>query len=125
MIYGIGHDIVETERIKKSIDRLGDRFKNKIFTEVEKEYCEKFKGKAHLHYAARFAAKEAFSKAIGTGLRDGFKFTEVGVKNLPSGKPELILTGKTAEKYGILTSNLTISHTDSNAVAIVILEENN
>lgn len=124
MIYGIGHDIVETERIKNSIEKLGDRFRNKIFTDIEKDYCERFKGKAHLHYAARFAAKEAFSKAIGTGLRDGFKFTEVGVVNLPSGKPELKLSGLTEKKYGHLISNLTISHTDKNAVAIVILEEN-
>lgn len=123
MIYGIGHDIVETERIKGSIERLGDRFKRKIYTNLEKEYCDKFNEKAHLHYAARFAAKEAFSKAIGTGLRDGFKFTEVGVKNLPSGQPEIILTGGMKEKYGHLKSNLTISHTDNNAVAIVILEQ--
>jgi holo-[acyl-carrier protein] synthase len=122
MIYGIGHDIVECKRIEGSIQRLGDRFKNKIYTETEQKYCDSFKNKEYPHYAARFAAKEAFSKAIGTGLRDGFKFKEVGVVNKESGQPELILSGKTKEKYGHLKAHLTMSHTDNNAVANVILE---
>lgn len=124
MVYGIGHDLVHTERIARSIERLGDRFKRKIFTQIEQDYCDQFKKNAHLHYAARFAAKEAFSKAIGTGLADGFKFTEVGVKNRPTGKPDLILEGSMKEKYGHLRIHLTMSHTDDNAVAFVILEEN-
>lgn len=123
MIYGIGHDLVETDRIKKSIDKLGDRFKRKIYTEIEQKYCDQFTGKEHLHYAARFAAKEAFSKAIGTGLRDGFKFTEVGIENLRSGKPQLILSGGMKEKYGHLKAHVTLSHSDNNAVAVVVLEE--
>ncbi len=123
MIYGIGHDLVETSRIKNSIESLGDRFKNKIYTEIEKEYCNQFKLNDYLHYAARFAAKEAFSKAIGTGLRDGFKFTEVGVVNQKSGQPKIVLTGSMLEKYGHLKSHLTMSHSNSNAVAVVILEK--
>ncbi len=122
MIYGIGYDIVECKRIKDSIERLGDRFKNKIYTQVEQEYCNSFKNKEYTHYAVRFAAKEAFSKAIGTGLRDGFKFTELGVVNKTSGQAELILTGKTKVKYGHLKIHLTMSHTDNLAVANVILE---
>jgi holo-[acyl-carrier protein] synthase len=122
MIYGIGHDLVETSRIKGSLEKLGDRFKNKIYTDIEKQYCDSFKLNDYLHYAARFAAKEAFSKAIGTGLRDGFKFTEVGVVNQKSGQPKLVLTGATLEKYGHLKSHLTMSHSETNAVAIVILE---
>lgn len=124
MIYGIGHDLVETSRIKNSLEKLGDRFKRKIYTEVEQNYCDQFKLNDYLHYAARFAAKEAFSKAIGTGLRDGFKFTEVGVVNQKSGQPKIVLTGSMLEKYGHLKSHITMSHSDTNAVAIVILETN-
>lgn len=123
MIYGIGHDLVEVERIKKSIDKLGDRFKNKIYTETEIEYCDQFKLNAYLHYAARFAAKEAFSKAIGTGFREGFNMKEVGVKNKKTGQPEIVLTGTMKERWGYLKSNLTMSHTDKNAVAFVTLEK--
>ncbi|MDC1067797.1 holo-ACP synthase [Candidatus Kapabacteria bacterium] len=122
MIYGIGHDIVECQRIKKSVEKLGDRFKDKIFTETEKQYCNQFKLNDYLHYAARFAAKEAFSKAIGTGFSGGFNMKEVGVVNKKSGQPEIELSGSMLEKWGHLKSNLTMSHTDRNAVAIVILE---
>lgn len=124
MIYGIGHDLVETARIKSSLEKLGDRFRNKLFTKVEQDYCNQFKMNDYLHYAARFAAKEAFSKAIGTGLGDGFKFTEVGVENQKSGQPKLVLTGSMFEKYGHLKVHITMSHSESNAVAIVILETN-
>ncbi len=124
MIYGIGHDLVECSRIKGSLEKLGDRFKNKIYTQVEQDYCNQFKLNDYLHYAARFAAKEAFSKAIGTGLRDGFKFTEVGVENQKSGQPKIVLSGSMLDKYGHLKAHLTMSHSETNAVAIVILEHN-
>lgn len=124
MIYGIGHDLVETARIKSAIEKLGDRFKNKVFTKTEQDYCEQYKLNDYLHYAARFAAKEAFSKAIGTGLSDGFKFTEIGVENQKSGQPKLVLTGSMHEKYGHLNIHITLSHSESNAVAVVILESN-
>lgn len=124
MIYGIGHDLVECSRIKSSLEKLGDRFKNKIYTQVEQDYCNQFKLNDYLHYAARFAAKEAFSKAIGTGLRDGFKFTEVGVENQKSGQPKIVLSGSMLDKYGHLKAHLTMSHSETNAVAIVILEHN-
>lgn len=122
MIYGIGHDLVECERIKKSLEKLGDRFIEKIYTLTEKQYCEQFKLNAYLHYAARFAAKEAFSKAIGTGFRDGFNMKEVGVVNKKSGQPEIVLEGSMKERWGHLKPFLTMSHTDNNAVAFVILE---
>lgn len=124
MIYGIGHDLVECSRIKGSLEKLGDRFKNKIYTQFEQDYCNQFKLNDYLHYAARFAAKEAFSKAIGTGLRDGFKFTEVGVENQKSGQPKIVLSGSMLDKYGHLKAHLTMSHSETNAVAIVILEHN-
>ena len=124
MIFGIGIDLAETERIKKSIENYGDRFLNRIFTDFEKEYCDLFGEKRYLHYAARFAAKEAFSKAIGTGITQGFKFSNVAVKNEPSGKPILILNGEMLEKYGHLKLHISLTHTDTNAAAMVVLEEN-
>jgi holo-[acyl-carrier protein] synthase len=125
MIFGIGTDIVEVQRIKSSIENYGERFLGRIFTDYEREYCEIYGEKKYLHYAARFASKEAFSKAIGTGITKGFKFKEVGIKNLPSGKPELILEGTMQEKYGSYNHFVTLSHTDGNAIATIVIEENN
>ena len=93
MIFGIGTDIAEVTRIKEAVDKYGDRFLNRIFTKTEQEYCEIFKENKYLHYAARFALKEAFSKAIGTGITEGFKFKEVGIKNEENGKPVAVLEG--------------------------------
>lgn len=123
MIFGIGIDIVEVERIQKSIENYGDRFRNKLFAENEIEYCERWKDKKYVHYAARFAAKEAFSKAISTGITQGFSFKDVAIQNEPSGQPILVLGGEMKEKYGHLKSYVTLSHTDNNAVAAIVLEE--
>jgi len=124
MIIGIGTDIVEVHRIESAIEELGDRFKNKMFTENEIEYCEQYKNKKYRHYAARFAAKEAFAKSIGTGFARGFKFKEVSVNNLESGEPIIILEGGMKEKYGSFNIKLSLSHTDNNAIAYLIMEEN-
>ena len=123
MIYGIGTDIIETSRIQKAIEEYGKRFLDRIFTPLEQEYSDSFKDKRYVHYAARFAAKESFSKAIGTGITREFKFREIGVVNLPSGEPKIELTGGLLEKYGYLKSHLSLSHTDSNAVAYLVLED--
>ncbi len=123
MIIGIGMDLVEVERIKNAIEKYGDRFKNRIYTEREIEYSEQFGDNKYLHYAARFAAKEAFSKAIGTGITKGFKFKEVGVANEKNGKPYLVLEGDLSEKWGDYASLISLSHTDSNAAAFVVLEK--
>ena len=122
MIYGIGNDIISVERIQKSIENYGERFLNKVFTEEEVTYCELYGNKKYVHYAARFAIKESFSKAVGTGLAKGFKMNEVGVINEKSGKPTLVLKGELSEKYGHLLSHITISHADEYAIAMVILE---
>jgi len=122
MIYGIGTDIVEVERIKNSIENYGQRFLNKIFTQFEIDYCELFGDNKYVHYAARFAAKESFSKAIGTGITKGFKFKEVGIRNEKSGKPNIILDGLLNEKYEQYNIDVSLSHTDNNAIAIVIME---
>jgi len=123
MIKGIGIDIVEVERIRQSIEKYKDRFRDKIFTEEEINYSMEFKEKEYIHLAARFAVKEAFSKAIGTGITQGFRFREISVRNLPSGEPILILSGNTREKYGKYNFHISISHSETNAVAVVIMEE--
>jgi holo-[acyl-carrier protein] synthase len=124
MINGIGTDIIEVQRIKEAIEKYKDKFTGKIFTQEEIDYSMSFKNREHVHLAARFAVKEAFSKAIGTGLTQGFKLNEVSIKNKESGEPELILTGGLAEKYSNYKFHVTISHTESTAVAVVIMEEN-
>ncbi len=125
MIFGIGTDIIEVERIKSLAEQYGDRFLKRIFTQTEIEYCEQFGDKKYLHYAARFAMKESFSKAIGTGLTQGFKFTEVGVVNQPGGKPIIVLDGGMKEKYGHFKIEVSLTHTEQNAVAFVVMEHCN
>lgn len=123
MIVGIGTDIVEVERIKNSIENYGKRFLDRIFTQTEQDYSELFKENKYVHYAARFAAKESFSKAIGTGITKGFKFKEVSIKNEKTGKPNVILEGEMKEKYGDLKIEVSLSHTDHNAIAYLIIEK--
>ena len=94
-LFGIGIDVVETERIQSSIDEFGDKFIERIFTESEREYCERHV-RAALHYAARFAAKEAVSKALGTGIGHDVSFTEIQIVKKPSGEPEVELLGNAA-----------------------------
>ena len=122
MIVGIGTDIIEISRIEKAIEEYGERFLKRIFTDTERNYCEQFKDTRFLHYAARFAAKEAFSKAIGTGITEGFKFSEIGIKNEPSGKPRIELFGGLAKQWGDCIVLVTLSHSDSNATAFGIIE---
>ncbi len=123
MLFGIGTDLTEVERIKSAVEKYGNRFTKRIFTQVEIDYCEQFRDKKFVHYAARFAVKESFSKAIGTGITQGFKFNEIGVVNEPGGKPLIILTGETLDKYGKYNTEVSISHTDTLAVAFVVMEE--
>ncbi len=123
MIIGIGVDIIEVARIQKSHNQYGYRFLNKVFTEDEIAYCMEFKGNEFVHLAARFAVKEAFSKAIGTGLTQGFKLKEVSVKNKLTGEPEIILSGNLLEKFGKYKTHVTISHTSTNAIAVIVIEK--
>jgi holo-[acyl-carrier protein] synthase len=123
MIIGIGTDIVDVVRIERSYKEYGDRFLKRIFTDVEIAYCEHFGDTRFLHYAARFAAKEAFSKAIGTGMRDGMSFKLVGIKNKPSGEPFIVLEGLMKERWGTHTVHVTLSHTSSIGLAVVVIEE--
>ena len=95
MILGIGSDIIDIRRIERTLERHGERFVQRIFTEVEQRKSDRRKLRA-ASYAKRFAAKEACSKALGTGFRQGVYWRDLGVVNLPSGKPTMALTGKAA-----------------------------
>jgi len=123
MIKGTGADIIAIDRIKKAITK-DQYFTKKIFSKEEAEYCNS-KLKKEIHFAGRFAAKEAFFKALGTGYRDGMKWTEINVVNDELGKPEIRISGKTLEVFkekGMKIINLSISHTKEFAVAFVIIE---
>ncbi len=122
MILGIGTDITEVTRIAKSIEN--DSFKIKVFSKIEIAYCDSKTNIAE-SYAARFAAKEAFFKALGTGLRGGIAFNEVEIVNDNLGKPSIHLIGKTSEIIfgkNIQTIHVSLSHVKDMAMATVILE---
>jgi holo-[acyl-carrier protein] synthase len=125
MIYGIGTDIVEIRRFQRFIDEGNTLLLQRIFTVQERTACgARKKGSASCH-AARFAAKEAFLKALGTGLRDGISWHDMEVVNDELGKPSLVLSGKAAdifEAHGLTTTHLSLSHDGGNAVAMVVLE---
>lgn len=123
MIIGIGTDIIDCKRIKNSIDKYNSKFLKRIFDDVEIKYCETFKHKNYLHYAVRFAAKEAFSKAIGTGITKGFKFNEVCVRNNEQGSPYFELFGLMKERYSHYKIFLSLSHSDDYATAFVVISE--
>lgn len=97
MILGIGSDFSDARRIARSIERFGDRFLNRVFTPVERAKADRRKLRAET-YAKRFAAKEACAKALGTGLSQGVFWRDMGVVNLPSGQPTLVLTGGAARR---------------------------
>jgi holo-[acyl-carrier protein] synthase len=125
MVVGSGIDITEVPRIKASIERFGDRFLNRVFTPAEIAYCSSKKN-AHERFAARFAAKEAGMKAIGTGLRHGVTWHDVEVGREPSGKPVLLLHNKAAEfaaKLGVKHAALSLTHSAETAMAMVIFED--
>ncbi len=102
MILGIGSDLTDIRRIQASLDRFGDRFRNRCFTEIERRRSEA-KPAAAASYAKRFAAKEACAKALGTGLRRGVFWRDMGVVNLRSGQPTLALTGGAAARLAEMT----------------------
>ena len=122
----MGVDIAESERIEQGLNRYGDRFIKRLFTPAETAYCEKFKNRAE-RYAARFAAKEAAFKALGTGWARGVRWLDVEVAHHSSGKPELLLTGRAREvanELGVTHAVMSISHANRYVVAQVILESN-
>jgi holo-[acyl-carrier protein] synthase len=125
MIVGTGVDITEVPRIAATIQRFGDRFVKRVFTEGEIRYCESKQNKSE-RYAARFAAKEAALKAIGTGWRGGVTWRDVEVTRQPGGRPTLAFYGvaaQYAERIGMKRVHISISHTVDHAIAYVILED--
>jgi holo-[acyl-carrier protein] synthase len=124
MITGIGIDVVQNERIRDSVERFGDRFTNRIYTEEEKTYCMN-SANPFIHYAARWAAKEAAFKALGTGWAAGVKWKDVEVVRLPSGKPELHLHGEAqalAASQGATNFFVSLTHDQLISCAVVIFE---
>ena len=124
MIVGTGIDIAEVARVRQSIERYGRRFIERIFTPAEIAYVER-KANRYERYAARFAAKEAGMKAIGTGWRHGVRWQDFEVVNLPSGRPTLRLHGvaaQVAERIGARALSLSLTHTAEQGMAFVVLE---
>ena len=124
MIVGTGVDLCEVPRIRASVERFGERFLKRIYTEKELAYVAR-KANKFERYAARFAAKEAGMKAIGTGWRNGITWRDFEVTNLPSGKPTLAFYGVAAQiasKLGVVNVSLSVTHTAEMAMAMVILE---
>jgi holo-[acyl-carrier protein] synthase len=124
MIVGTGIDIAEVPHIRQSIERFGDRFLQRIYTAAERRYCDSKANRAE-RYAARFAAKEAAMKALGTGWSHGVRWRDCEVARLPGGRPTMVFHGRAGEiaaKLGVKNAALSLSHTEEQAIAQVILE---
>ena len=125
MVLGLGTDLIETKRLQESIDRFGDRFLERIFTEDEIAYCMRKKNAAE-SFAARFAAKEAAAKALGTGISRGVSWKEFEVRREASGRPTLHLSGRAAELAGVMgvrQIQLSLTHSRELALAVVVAED--
>ena len=127
MIIGLGSDLCDIRRIQKSLDRFGERFTHRVFTEIERTRSERKPDRA-ASYAKRFAAKEACAKALGVGIR-GIAWREMGVVNLKTGRPTIALTGKAAERLARMTPprmeaviHITLTDDHPYAQAFVIIE---
>lgn len=122
MIVGIGTDIAEVDRIAAALATYGEQFERRVFSEEEIAYCRRTPRRMAERYAARFAAKEAFSKALGTGMRMGVAWRDIVVRRAMGGRPVLELRGHAAVLAAGMRAHLTITHTDSTAMAFVVLE---
>jgi holo-[acyl-carrier protein] synthase len=125
MVVGLGTDLIETKRVEESIARFGDRFLERIFTVGEIAYCQRKKNAAE-SFAARFAAKEAGAKALGTGISRGVTWKEFEVRREASGRPTLHLSGRAAElaeAIGVKRVQLSLTHSRELALAVVVAED--
>ena len=125
MVLGLGSDLIEIARIQASIDRFGERFLKRVFTPGEIAYCQRKKNAAE-SFAARFAAKEAGAKALGTGISHGIAWPEIEVKRELSGRPSLHWSGralKRADLLGVRRSSITLTHSRDFAMAVVAVED--
>lgn len=123
-VLGIGVDLVENARIEHSLERFGERFLHRVFTAGEIEYSQSMKYPAR-HLAARFAAKEAVSKAFGTGIGKAMGWKDIDVHRKPSGEPFVVLEGgakKLAEERKVSNVSITLSHTEHHAMAMIVIE---
>jgi len=123
-VIGIGVDLVEVARIQHSVDRFGEKFLHRVFTDGEIEYSMSMKFPAR-HLAARFAGKEAVSKAFGTGIGKAMGWRNMDIQKKSSGEPFLVFSGpgqELATKRGVASALITLSHTEHHAVACVVLE---
>ncbi|HEV2214931.1 MAG TPA: holo-ACP synthase [Terracidiphilus sp.] len=126
MIVGSGIDLIEIARIHQSIDRFGKRFLDRVFTPAEQAYCLRKRKTAAESLAARFAAKEAGAKALGTGISRGVNWLEIEVAREPGGRPTLHFTGRAAQiarSLGVAYAALSLTHTGNLAMASVVLED--
>ena len=124
MLIGTGVDLIEVERIAHSIERFGERFLRRVYTDHEIAYCRGRRGSAE-SFAARFAAKEAGAKALGTGISRGVTWNEFQVARNPGGRPVLELRGRAAllaKELGVRAISLSLTHTGSLAMATVVME---
>jgi len=124
MIQGIGVDVVDVERMKSILAEQGKTFIDRVFTETEVAYCEA-KQNPEQHFAARFAAKEAVSKAMQTGWSGMFRWKDVEVVNEPSGAPKILLYNAVARSLEKSTVHLSLSHTETTVVAFAVIESGN
>ena len=122
MILGIGNDILEVDRMRRDLDMAGSEFRDRLFTPAEIAYCERKRYPAQ-HYAARFAAKEAFSKALGTGLRGAIGWSEIQVNDNERMRPSISVTGRARRFLGNRRVHVSLSHTNNYATAVVVIEE--
>jgi len=125
MVLGLGIDIIEIARIKKSIEKYGERFLNKVFTKEEIKYCNN-KFNKYQHYAARFAAKEAVYKALTSGWKEGLRWKDIEIQNDPTGMP---LVNPTGRLQSFLSDNtqlrISISHSENYVTSVAIIFKNN
>ena len=125
MVIGLGTDLIEIERIERSVARFGERFLERVFTPGEIAYCHAKRGSAE-SFAARFAAKEAGAKALGTGISRGVSWKEFEVKRKPGQRPELHLSGRAAEiagELGVKRMSLSLTHSREMSMAVVVAED--
>jgi len=125
MVVGIGTDMIEIARVRRSLERFGDSFRQRVFTAGEIAYCEAKKRGAAESYAARFAAKEAAAKALGTGIARGVGWREIEVRRSPGHRPTVHFTGRAAERasaLGAVNAHLSLTHGRELALATVVLE---
>lgn len=117
---GVGTDIIEIPRIKQAIERQGQPFIDRLFTQAEQTYCKTFKD-PYSHYAVRFAGKEAVLKALGTGMREGITWLDIEIINNDLGKPIVFISDALKERFSSPEIQISLSHSKSTAIAFVIV----